>query len=294
MLVFLYSSDDLPPQDVESMYLQVLEEEQWPTPLLSTASNYTSEITGPSGVKMSGPYVWEPPNYWYLSTQQLVPFLYGAPLGGAFGFLTLLATIPENEQWPISFYWDWHCGNQNGMFGNLDYFTPPLDARYGVSHSAQEYTFKSQVAAYESHRSLFEAYSRNKYEYSTGIIHWMLNNAFPSHMWNLYDYYLNTGGAFYGTRKALWAMNNEPYHLHVQFSYDDYTVVLISSFKYSVSSQTFIVGARVWDLLTCHVLFQRNVTVQSNTIAPDDSIRLFSLSTVSFLFFVSFTKKYIY
>jgi len=64
ILVFLYSSDELPPVQVENEYLAVFKEEKWPNPTLSTASAYTSSITGPSGVKMSGPYSWVPPNYW--------------------------------------------------------------------------------------------------------------------------------------------------------------------------------------------------------------------------------------
>ena len=50
----------------------------------------------------------------------------------------------------------------------------------------------------------------------------MLNNAWPEMVWHLYDYYLNAGGAFYGTRKAL-----EP--LHAMFSYDDNSVWCVSS-----------------------------------------------------------------
>lgn len=57
---------------------------------------------------------------------------------------------------------------QVGLFRNLRFFDPPLDARYGTSSSAQEYSEKAQVATYESHRALFEGYSRNKY-ISTGL-----------------------------------------------------------------------------------------------------------------------------
>ncbi len=32
-------------------------------------------------------------------------------------------------------------------------------------------------------------YSRNKYE-STGIIQWMLNNAWPEMVWHLYDWWV--------------------------------------------------------------------------------------------------------
>ena len=35
------------------------------------------------------------------------------------------AVMPEADVWPISNDWDWHCGNQAGLFGNLRFFTPP-------------------------------------------------------------------------------------------------------------------------------------------------------------------------
>ena len=60
-------------------------------------------------------------------------------------------------------------------------------SRYGPSSSAEEYVVKSQVSALESHRAMFEAFGRNKYV-ATGVIQWMLVNAWPSHMWHLMDY----------------------------------------------------------------------------------------------------------
>jgi len=68
---------------------------------------------------------------------------------------------------------------------------------------------------------MFEAYGRNKYT-STGVIQWMLNNAWPSMIWHLYDWYLMPAGGYFGTRKA-----NEP--LHVQYSYDDASVVVVNN-----------------------------------------------------------------
>ena len=56
---------------------------------------------------------------------------------------------------------------------------------------------------------MFEAFGRNKYT-STGVIQWMLNNAWPSMIWHLYDYYLRPGGGYFGAKKAC-----EP--LHVQY-----------------------------------------------------------------------------
>jgi exo-1,4-beta-D-glucosaminidase len=53
-LVFLYSSDALPPPDIEQLYLTALNDARWPVPSLQSAAKTNSTITGPSGVKMSG------------------------------------------------------------------------------------------------------------------------------------------------------------------------------------------------------------------------------------------------
>ena len=56
---------------------------------------------------------------------------------------------------------------------------------------------------------------------ATGVIHWMLNNAWPALHWHLYDWYLNPAGAYFGAKKA-----NEP--LHIQYAYDTHGVVLVN------------------------------------------------------------------
>jgi exo-1,4-beta-D-glucosaminidase len=74
---------------------------------------------------------------------------------------------------------------------------------------------------YNGERAMFEAYGRNKYT-STGVIQWMLNNAWPSLIWHLYTYHHETDGGYFGTKKAL-----EP--LHIQYSYDDHSVWVVNS-----------------------------------------------------------------
>ena len=64
-----------------------------------------------------------------------------------------------------------------------------MTAIYGTPADFADYERKAQAMAYDSERAMFEAYSRNKYS-STGVIQWMLNNAWPSLIWHLWDYYL--------------------------------------------------------------------------------------------------------
>ena len=74
---------------------------------------------------------------------------------------------------------------------------------------------------YDSERAMYEAYSRNKYS-STGVIQWMLNNAWPSMIWHLFDYNLEADAGYFATKKAC-----EP--VHIQYSYDDHSIVVVNS-----------------------------------------------------------------
>ncbi|MGC2822817.1 MAG: sugar-binding domain-containing protein [Pseudolabrys sp.] len=221
LLMWLNGSDKPPPADVEQTYLQVLKETSWPNPIVSSASQTAAE-SGPSGLKMTGPYDYVPPSYW----------LTDAKHGGAFGFNTetspgpavptpnsLKKFIPADHLWPIDEVWNIHAGSSR--FKSLEIYNAALNAEYGPPTDLDDYNRKSQAMAYDGERALFEAYSRNKYT-STGVIQWMLNNAWPSLIWHLYDYNLEPAGGYFGTKKA-----NEP--IHILYSYDDRSIAVVNS-----------------------------------------------------------------
>jgi exo-1,4-beta-D-glucosaminidase len=222
LLVWLNGSDNPPIASVESAYLKVESETHWPNPVLSSATAAPTSVTGESGVKMSGPYDYVAPSYWYVDRQH----------GGAFGFNTetspgpaipSLASrqkfLPDPDAWPPSAAWNYHDGS--GGFATLKVFDEAMEAVYAKPHSAAEYERLAGAMEYDSERAMFEAYSKNKYT-STGVVQWMLNNAWPSMIWHLYDYYLDAGAGYFGTKKAC-----EP--LHIQYSYDDLSVVVVNS-----------------------------------------------------------------
>jgi len=69
VFVWLYGSDGPPPAQVEKMYLSILKELAWPNPSVSSASATATPVTGESGVKMTGPYEYVPPVYWFADTK---------------------------------------------------------------------------------------------------------------------------------------------------------------------------------------------------------------------------------
>ena len=107
--------------------------------------------------------------------------------------------VGKDHLWPIDDTWNYHAGG--GAFKDIHVFTDALNARFGPATSAEDYALKSQLQTYEGVRAMYEAYSRNKYE-STGVIQWMLNNAWPSMIWHLYDFYLRPGGGYFGAKKC--------------------------------------------------------------------------------------------
>ena len=242
MVMWLNGSDNPPPPDVEQMYLDIEKQLLWPNPVVSSATGKATTVTGNSGVKMTGPYEYIAPSYWEQDTLQEQPTrkqCNPGGCGGAYGFNTETSMGPavppiesiramvgndmvgnkNDHLWPIDDVWNYHAGG--GEFKTIQVFSDALANRYGKSDNAEDFAFKSQLQTYEGVRAMYEAYSRNKYQ-STGVIQWMLNNAWPSMIWHLYDYYLRPGGGYFGAKRALEA-------LHPVYGYDDHSIWLVSS-----------------------------------------------------------------
>lgn len=208
IFVWMLGSDMLPRPALEKRYRQLIDSID-DRSYLAAASKRTSTISGPTGVKMNGPYNYVGPSYWYIDSVN----------GGAYGFNTetgpgpqipVMETIermlPPEDRWPINEMWNYHC-NPSQSFGNLNIFNSTLNRRYGQASGLKNYLMKADVQSYEAIRGMFEAFRANRPN-TTGIVQWMLNSAWPSFYWQLYDYYLLPTAAYYGVKKA-----NEPMQL---------------------------------------------------------------------------------
>jgi len=225
---FLIGSDHAPPAAVAKMYVDTLQAEDWPLPIIAAASDEATAETGPSGMKMPGPYAWVPPAYWYADKE-----------GGAFGFnseasagpsippledLTRMLSPQELEAlWKYPGVRQYHAAAAWSKLANITSFDTALATRYGAPKGLEDYVAKSQLENYDNVRAQFEAFNAHMdaARPATGVIYWMLNNAWPSLHWHLYDYFLNPAGAYFGARAA-----NEP--LHIQYSYDTRAIMLVN------------------------------------------------------------------
>src|SRR5579884_3771284 len=207
---------------------------------------------------MTGPYDYEPPAYWLLDRTKY---------GGAWGFNTetgpgpaiptldgLRKFLPAEHLWPIDAFWSYHAAGQR--FQKLDRFNEAMEKTYGKAETLSDFLRKAQAMDYDGERAMFEAYGANKYT-ATGVIQWMLNNAWPSTYWHLYDYYLQPASGYFGTKKAC-----EP--LHVQYSYDDRSVVVVNSRREAVSGLK--VSAHVYDF-SLKEIFTQDTTIDMDADA---------------------------
>ena len=225
---FLIGSDNPPPPPISKMYVDALHAADWSLPIISAAVPKGTPEAGPSGLKMDGPYDWIPPSYWYADK-----------LGGAFGFdseVSAGADIPRLEDvqrmlspqeqealWKYPEARQYHASADWSTFAVLTPFDKALAQRYGAPTSLADYVAKAQLDNYDNVRAQFEAFNAHMdaAKPATGVIYWMLNNAWPSLHWHLYDYFMNPAGAYFGAKKA-----NEP--VHIQYSYDSRDIVLVN------------------------------------------------------------------
>ena len=142
-----------------------------------------------------------------------------------------------------------HAGVPNSPFANFHVFDRAMAERLGAPRSLRDWERKAQLLNYEGERAEFEAFRRNMFDGSTGVIQWMLENAWPSLHWNLFDWYLDPAGSYFGAKEA-----NRP--LHVQYSYDDRSVAVVNESAdpengLSVTAAAFAVdGSQVWSRRT--------------------------------------------
>lgn len=241
IFVWVAGSDRLHHPDLERMHLKNLAEIDPTRPYLGSAKSMLSTVSGPSAVKMDGPYDYVPPIYWYTDTAR----------GGAFGFNTetgpgpqpvvlesALKMIPKDQLWPLNNdTWNYHCGRHE--FGTMKRYLKAFDNRYGEATSIEDFSSRAQIANYEAIRPMFEAFSVNKPN-ATGVVQWMLNSAWPETYWQLYDYYLQPTGAYYGTKKAC-----EP--LHLAYDYGDQSIKLINDFYEAKNELSAEISWYAWD-----------------------------------------------
>ena len=196
-------SDKIPNERLEEAYMHWYNQLEY-RPYVCSSSGLASKYGGPSGVKMAGPYEYVGPEYWYLDTKA----------GGNYGFNTetgIGMNIPQAESvrrmvgedhlWPQDEAWDRHCTSSTEDMNSTREARKAITGQYGEPDGFEDFVRKAHALDYDGTRAMFEAF-RVAVPRTTGIVQWMLNSAWPSLYWQLFDWYLVPTAGYYGVQKA--------------------------------------------------------------------------------------------
>ena len=221
------------------------------------------------GLSGSGPWMNSHPN-WYFTK---APYGYGVNITRGWGLRTEIGTavfttfesfkkfIPEKNWWPRNEMWNKHFfGNSGGNAGPDKYFST-VEYNYGKAKGIEDFCRKAQLVNVEVNKAMYEGFQHHIWDDASGILTWMGQSAYPSLVWQTYDYYYDLTGAYWGIKKAC-----EP--VHIQWSYADNSVKVINTTLQDL--QGLKATARVYNLDGKEMgRYTQNVTL--NAAANKDS-----------------------
>ena len=179
----------------------------------------------PAGVYSGGPYSWQDDAQYYRLVDGKKDWVFkdetGIPSQPPYNTLPKIIPnlVPDNNlPYPLNNSWGYHDAcTGNGHYDT--YYKAMLD-RYGAPVSIRDFSDKMQLLNANGYRSIFEA-AGHKLNETGGVMLWKLNAAFPSVVWQVYDWYLEPNSGYYFMKRAIEAV-------HIQLNLDDSAVAVVN------------------------------------------------------------------
>ena len=224
-----------------------------------------------SGVYSGGPYSWQDTKEYYRLADDAKDWVFkdetGIPSQPPYNSL---AKIIPNLVWdsklpfPLNHSWGYHdAATGNGKY---DKYYESMVKKYGAPSSMIDFSDKMQLMNATGYQGIFEA-AGHKLNDIGGVMLWKLNAAFPSVIWQIFDWYQEPNAGYYFMQNAC-----EP--VHIQLNALDYKVTVINRTYKSMPNLS--VQADVYGT-DSKLLFQQTNKL---SLAASDVKELFSLSKV--------------
>ncbi len=179
----------------------------------------------PAGVYSGGPYSWVGERQYYKLADEGKDWVFkdetGIPSQPPYNSLIKIIPdlIPDTTlPYPLNNSWGYHDACSGN--GKYDVYYKTMENRFGKPENLQDFSLKMQLMNASGYRAIFESVG-NKLNETGGVMLWKLNAAFPSVIWQIYDWYLEPNAGYYFMQNAL-----EP--VHVQWNYDDSSVSVVN------------------------------------------------------------------
>ena len=179
----------------------------------------------PAGVYSGGSYTWQDAAKYYQFVNNGRDWLFKDETGmpSQPPYSTLKMNIPDQSHdpslpYPLNHSWGYHDACSGN--GKYDIYYKAMVDRYGQPSGLKEFSDKMQLMNADGYRGIFESVG-HKLNETGGVMLWKLNAAFPSVVWQIYDWYLEPNAGYYFMQKAV-----EP--VHIQLNLDDSLVAVIN------------------------------------------------------------------
>jgi hypothetical protein len=186
----------------------------------------------PSGVYSGGPYQWTEPQDYFAMAENRPDWAFkdetGIPSQPPYN--SLIKIIPDliwdnKSPFPMNDSWGYHdAATGNGRY---DRYYNDMVQRYGKPLSMVDFSDKMQLMNARGYQGIFEA-AQHKLGSNGGVMLWKLNAAFPSVVWQIYDWYLQPNAGYYFMQKSC-----DP--LHVQLNLNDSSIAVVNRYLHPVS-----------------------------------------------------------
>jgi beta-galactosidase/beta-glucuronidase len=169
-------------------------------------------------VSGGGPYEAKPVKYYF--EERATPKLHSeVGMPNIVTLDSLKQMMPEQDLWPQSDDWGMHDFTLTGA-QHIEAYRSLLEGSYGTADNAADWLELAQFENYDGYRAMFEAQSKNR----MGVLLWMSHPAWPSFVWQTYDYYFEPTAAYFGSKKGC-----EPLHIQWNRATDEVEVVNYSA-----------------------------------------------------------------
>jgi beta-galactosidase/beta-glucuronidase len=139
--------------------------------------------------------------------------------------------IPQDKLWPRNEIWNKHYFGNGASNATPDYYDQSITERYGQPQGIEEYCRKAQLLNIETNKAMYEGWEDHIWEDASGIMTWMSQSAYPSMIWQTYDYYYDLTGAYWGAKSAC-----EP--VHIQWNPLNNSVKVVNTSRKELENMT--------------------------------------------------------
>jgi hypothetical protein len=204
--LYVGRNEGYPPEAIDSFLKEMIGREH--------PGMYYIPHSATDGVSGGGPYnALKPAQYFRVRGRDKFHSEMGMP--AVMNYENLVRAMGETALEPVN-----TLAHPNAMYGLHDYtlgrlansaqqaesFNELIANAFGEPADAKKFAELAQWINYDGYRAMFES----RGEYRRGLLLWMSHPAWPSMVWQTYDYYFEPTGAYFGCKKAC-----EPLHIQL-------------------------------------------------------------------------------